>query len=215
MWGARKQRAQATADQLTRHRDTQLVITSDTSRRVLAEVLLVDWQQRATLALFAYHRAANRCRTWHARVGGAAVILTAVIGTAVFATLQSELSFVPRLVVGAVSVLAAILAGIQTFAAFPQRIEDYEKAARRYSAVRRDIEAVRLSLPVGADEIKGEVARIRESLDRATADSPNGPRRSRTELGDTSRGNSHAGSSSRMGSAVYRLAKNSELTSRA
>lgn len=48
-------------------------------------------------------------------------MLTASIGTAVFATLKSDVGFAARLIIGTVSVAAAILSAVQVFAALPSR----------------------------------------------------------------------------------------------
>jgi len=129
------------------------------------------------LALFAYNRAANRCLVWDVRIGGCVAILTALVGTSIFATLDEEPGLVAKIAVGLVSVTAAVASGIQAFAGMPQRIEDYLKAARRYGAIRRDIEQLRAAGPSGGPIAHAELTRIRRSLDDAAESSPNAPRR--------------------------------------
>lgn len=43
---------------------------------------LAEWQRCATLHLVAYNRAANRCQSWDARLGGFAGFISAIVGTA-------------------------------------------------------------------------------------------------------------------------------------
>lgn len=130
------------------------------------------------LALFSYNRAANRCRNLNTGIGLIVAILSAAVGTSVFASLGQSVSGLIKVIVGAVSLLAAVMSGIQVFAALPQRIEEYEKSARRFGVIRRQIEQTRLSLEtVNAIELKAEMDRIRTSLDSAAEASPNAPRK--------------------------------------
>ena len=140
-----------------------------------ARELLGRWEERARLALFAYNRAANRCRSWQTLLGGATAALAATVGTAVFATLGQSLSLVPRVIVGLVSVSAAVLSAIQTFAGLPDRIATYERAARRFASVRRDVEVLRCASPGSLGP--ADLRELQVRLDHAAEDSPNAPRR--------------------------------------
>ncbi len=146
--------------------------------RVDVDRLLHDWQNRALLGLFAYNRAATRCRLWNARLGLLVATLTAVVGTSVFATLHENVSLPARIGVGLLSLLATVLAGVQTYAELPQAITEYEKAARRFGAVRREIEEARLLLNnLDEAEVFALVANLRCGLDRVADESPNAPGR--------------------------------------
>jgi hypothetical protein len=136
--------------------------------------LLATWQERALLALFAYNRAANRCRTWNTGIGLVVAVLSAVVGTSVFASFGQSVSTRAKILVGSISLLAAVMSGIQAFAALPQRIDEYEKAARRFGIIRREIEQIRTLTP--ASQIENELSRMRAALDAAAEVSPNAPR---------------------------------------
>lgn len=135
------------------------------------EALLREWQSRAALALFAYNRAANRARRLHVTLGGTVAALTAAIGTSVFATLEQDVGTAARIVVGLVSVSAAVLAGVQAFASLPARIDDYERAARRYGDLRRRIELTRARAQVDESTLE----ELRRALSDAAENSPNAP----------------------------------------
>lgn len=135
------------------------------------DALLRGWDQRARLALFAYNASANRCLKWHARVGGLAAVLAAVAGTSVFASLGDDVEPAARVAVAVVSLLAAVLSGIQAFARLPQRAEEYERAARRFGAVRREIEQARIFLPSNLAECQQTLDRLRTGLDDAAEQS--------------------------------------------
>jgi len=145
--------------------------------RTRTDRLLHQWQQRTIVAIFAYNRAASRCRMLDTLLGGIAATLAAAIGTAVFATLEQQVGTAARIFAGTLSVAAAILAGVQTFATLPKRVEEYEQAGRRFGSLRREIELLRLTLPETPAGMAQAVEEIRRRLDLAAQSSPNAPRR--------------------------------------
>ena len=75
-------------------------------------------------AQIGHYRIASRLRTNNLLLGLPVVILTTAVGTSLFATLnQDDVAQGLRIIVGIISVLAAIFAGIQTFMNFAQRAE--------------------------------------------------------------------------------------------
>jgi hypothetical protein len=150
-------------------------MTATTERS--SEHLLREWQSRAALALFAYNRAASRCRAWDTRLGGLIAVLSAIVGTSVFATLQNNLSVAAKITVGMVSVTAAVVAGVQAFATLSKRAYEYERAARIFGSLRRQIEEARWLLHDDSDAMAARVSELRLRLDDAARDSPNTPPR--------------------------------------
>jgi hypothetical protein len=145
------------------------------STREEADALLFTWERRTMLAVFAHSRSANRCAAWDTRLGSASVILTAVVGTSVFASLQRDLSTGARIAVGILTVAAAAASAVHVFAALPDRKAAYERASRRHAAVRRRIETTRARLGIAGNnaDVWQEVEGIREEMDAVAASSPN------------------------------------------
>ncbi len=105
------------------------------------EGLLSDWQTRAWAAQIAHYRVASRLRGYNNWLGLPVVIFTTAVGTSLFATLnQDDLGMWLRVTVGCISVVAAILAGIQTFLSFGKRADQHAVAADWYASIRRKIE---------------------------------------------------------------------------
>jgi hypothetical protein len=105
------------------------------------ERLLEDWRRRAWASQIAHYRVAERLRKRHRELGLPVVILTTAVGTSLFATLnQDTLPMGLRIVVGGISLLAAVFAGLQAFFSFAQRADQHVLAADWYSAIRRRIE---------------------------------------------------------------------------
>jgi FAD/FMN-containing dehydrogenase len=74
------------------------------------------------------------------RFGIPVVVLTTFVGTSVFATLQSDVHVSLRIGLGLISVLAAVLASLQTFLRFGERAEKHRSSAELWAALRREID---------------------------------------------------------------------------
>ncbi len=128
--------------------------------------VLEDWLIRATTAQFGHQRKADRNRLSSIALGIPTVIISTVVGTAAFAAINDQSGDGVKVAVGIVSVVAAVLASIQTYLGYTQLAERHRVAAVRYAALRRDIE-VALANP-SADE----VGRIRREMDKIGAVGP-------------------------------------------
>jgi hypothetical protein len=86
--------------------------------------------RRAWAASLAHYRRASQLQRSNVRLGLPVVVLSAVVGTSLFATLGEErLPMALRIIVGTVSVAAAVLAAVQTFFGFAQRGDQHVLAA--------------------------------------------------------------------------------------
>ena len=102
--------------------------------------LLEEWHLRVTTAQFGHQTRAEQTRRWGIGLGLPVVILTTLVGTGAFATLNETTSAEAKLLVGGISILAAVLASIQTFLGYSQVAERHRIAATRYANARRAIE---------------------------------------------------------------------------
>ena len=152
--------------------ETERAVSPSAGHEWSAEVveLLEDWRKRAYAAQSAHYAAANVCRRLNYALGVPAVVFSSIVGTAIFAGLEHDS---PRtIVVACVSILAAVLAGLQTFLRFPERAAQHATAADWYSAIRRDIEQT-LHLPVESrGKAKDCLDRIRKEMNRVGQDAP-------------------------------------------
>jgi hypothetical protein len=146
-----------------------------TAMRAEADVLLHKWERRVMLAVFSHARSANRCAAWDVRLGSTSVILTAIVGTSVFATLQANPSTATRIGIGVLTVAAAASSAVHVFAGLTDRKLAYEQASRRHAAIRRRIEIARARLATSGESpsIWEEVEAIKREMDSAAASSPN------------------------------------------
>ena len=136
--------------------------------------LLRNWQQRSNVAEHAYYAKAERLRVWNYLLGIPVVIVTGVVGTAVFASLGRSTTVSPsaKVIIGAVTILAAVLAGIQTFTKLGEAAQQNGIAGDWYASIRRDIDQA-LSLPTSLrDPPKDVVDGVRKEMNKASQKSP-------------------------------------------
>ncbi|MEM9556568.1 MAG: SLATT domain-containing protein [Acidobacteriota bacterium] len=145
--------------------------TTDLRDAASVQELLGGWH----FALRVNHRAHIRSAAIaHRRgriLGTAAAVLAGIAGTTVFAGLQDAAESSPRLalVAGSMSILAAILASLQTYLGLDEVAERHHAAATRYGALRREIEVLRTGPMSHAAE---HLDALRERWDAIDLESP-------------------------------------------
>ncbi len=138
---------------------------------------LRDWERRAAAAAEVHFQAAEQLSRWNVFLGIPVVVLSAVVGTGAFATLSDDVDPGIRIAAGSVSVIAAVLASVQTFLRFGMRAEQHRVSAERWSATRREIEKAR-ALPAGqVGDLKQLLDDIKSRMDEAADKSPAMPDR--------------------------------------
>jgi hypothetical protein len=134
------------------------------------EELLQEWRKRVYAAQTAYYEVAEQLARRNYQLGIPVVIVSSLVGTAVFADWSKVSAY--RWWVGSVSILAAVLASLQTFLKFGESATLHGAAADWFAAIRRDIEEV-LALP---PELRGDpkecLDKIRQEMNKAGQKSP-------------------------------------------
>jgi hypothetical protein len=133
--------------------------------------VLDEWYERTSVVAVGHYRAALRYSRQHFWITMPTVALSAVVGTAVFATLQQQPSFWLQFGVGAMSVIAAILTALQSTLRYQELAEKHRAAGAKYNAIGREIELLRTYSEISAEKI--EDLRIR--IDALAFESPHIP----------------------------------------
>ncbi len=135
------------------------------------ERLLQDWRNRAYAAQSAYYVMAERYRRWNSQLGIPVVILSGLVGTAIFTDLEHSIKF-GQWIIGSVSLFAAVLSSLQTFLRLSDSAVEHGAAADWYSAIRRDIEQI-LALPEqNRGNPKSALDTIRQEMNKAGQKAP-------------------------------------------
>jgi hypothetical protein len=138
------------------------------------ESLYESWHRRAAAAEAGHRRMAERMRRRYVLLGIPIVVLTTVVGTSVFASLQHATVSTPlRIVVGSLSILAAVMSSLQAFLRYGTRAEGHRIATIRYETLRRDMsETLAIPRASRSDPVR-ELDSVRQRLDRYAKESPN------------------------------------------
>ena len=133
--------------------------------------LLIRWLKRSRESQFAHYEAAKNLSKYNYFLGIPTVVSSGIVGTSVFASLGRTADPSLQIFVGLISVLAAVLAALQTFLRFSELDEKHRSIAARYGAVRRRIEEI-LALKDEAI-MASELTSIRMMYDKLSEDAPN------------------------------------------
>jgi hypothetical protein len=139
------------------------------------EDLLQDWYRRARENQFAHYEAIKPLSSGNYKLGVPVALLSGLVGTAIFATLQEEAAPIGfKIAVGIISILAAVLASLQTFLRLSERAEKHRAVGARYGALRRELEvAIAKGGPYDDELVNG----VREKLDSISSEAPEIPDR--------------------------------------
>jgi len=136
--------------------------------------LVLAWLRRARESQMAHYEMANILARRGQWIGAPVILITAVVGTSVFASVAAEaISIQAKVIVGLLSVIAAVLSSLQTFFKFSERAEKHRAFAARFGAVRRELET--LYAEGGAPKEPHYVGVLREKLDRLAEEAPHVP----------------------------------------
>jgi hypothetical protein len=136
------------------------------------EALLLRWIKRSRESSFAHYTAESKYSKLHYLIGIPAATFAAIVGTSVFASLETNVDIRIKIALGAISIIAAILTGLQTFLRYPEKAERHRKTAVDYGSIRREIEQ-QLVYPNTISD--ASVNNIRKRLDEVAAIAPNVP----------------------------------------
>ena len=136
------------------------------------EYRLIRWRDQARESQNAHYMASIRAMRLHWLVGGSSIIVSTMVGTAVFSSLQDVDGSALRLTFGCLSVCAAVLTALSTFLRLSERAERHRTASVRYGAVARHVELEIALRPHERGSPKDVMARVQEQLQEATIAAP-------------------------------------------
>jgi hypothetical protein len=88
-----------------------------------------------------HYVAAERAEACGRVLGISSVAVTAVVGTSIFATIQSSPSVKWRIAAGLLVTAAAVLSALQTFLDYAKRAAEYRTAGAAYGRLRREFDS--------------------------------------------------------------------------
>lgn len=139
--------------------------------------LLQEWHVGVRIFHIAHSKGASYYSRMHTKLGIPVIVLAALVGTTVFATLESSTLLFIKIGVGLLSVTAAVLASLQTFLGYGERSERHKLAAFKYGALRRDIEVFIAKAPQDEAKLLSFVEEFKNGWNTADNEAPPIPQR--------------------------------------
>ena len=142
-----------------------------------AQTLVQEWFRRARQNQRIHYQCADHFDKKNRWLGIPAIFISTLVGSAVFATVEHEASGLMKIALGLFSILAAVLASLQTFLAYPERAERHRITSARYASVRRELELLAATSDINSSEFQNRLAAVRQSLDACAEGAPHVPQR--------------------------------------
>lgn len=133
--------------------------------------LLIDWYCRAKFSQYAHYESAKFYETLNYWLGIPVILLSAFVGTSVFATLGQSINPIVQITIGLLSISTAALASLQTFLKFSEKAESCRFSGATYGALRREIQ----EMLVFNDFDRKHIASVRERINDLASKSPHVP----------------------------------------
>jgi hypothetical protein len=134
--------------------------------------LLIRWLKRLRESQFAHNEASKNFNRYRYFIGIPSAILSTIVGTSVFASLGKTVDPRMQIIVGLISVLAAVLSALQTILRYSERAELHRSSAANYGSLRRKIEEI-LVQNKDDSELNSDISSIRQEIDNLAKDAPN------------------------------------------
>ena len=137
--------------------------------------LIAQWHFRNHRVQLAHYESARRFERLHLWLGLPAIAFSTLVGTTVFATLSKTTDLWVQILVGFLSVFAAVLMGLQTFLKYSELAEKHRMAGAKFANLKHRIELLATLPPATESELKEALATIEESWSKLREESPTLP----------------------------------------
>ena len=134
--------------------------------------LLKDWYVRIRIAQRGHYQDASQLKRKNHFLGIPVVILATVVGAGVFTSIETNPSLYTQITTGLLSLLAAILASLQTFLNYSEKSEKHLNAARRLTGLKKEIEEILTVYKDNEEKIVESVSYIRNTWEEITNTAP-------------------------------------------
>jgi len=138
---------------------------------------LDDWRRTAEDLARAHEHAAVRLTRRGYQLGIPAVSLSAVVGTTVFATLETNAAFWIKLFVALMSISVAILTSLQAFLRYGERAEKHRTTGAEYKSIVREVRTLldeynASDKTMTDDQARSSIALVRKRFDELDIRAP-------------------------------------------
>jgi hypothetical protein len=135
-----------------------------------------EYKNRASISIRCHYFSSTIAEQKNYWLGAPVVIITALVGTSIFGTLQENPSVPIKIAAGILSISATVLAALQTYLGLSEKSAKHKAAGAKYSLIRRHLDILDLELRTKGDEFASdaikELKNVTTMLDEAAKESP-------------------------------------------
>ena len=139
--------------------------------------LIEQWRFRNHRVQLAHYECARRFEHLHLWLGLPAIALSTLVGTTVFSSLEKTADVRLQIAVGLLSVVAAVLTGLQTFLRYSEPAERHRIAGAKFANLKHRIELLSTLPPANDLDLRASLEVIEESWAKLREESPTLPGR--------------------------------------
>lgn len=138
--------------------------------------LVTVWETDFRLICHAHYDAAVRAARKNYQLGIPVVVLSAIVGSAIFISLEKDPNVYFKIFVGLLSLSSVVLASLQTFLKWSERAEKHREAGARFGALLKEVEQHKALPPRTEDELSAWCDSLRDRWDELSLESPTVPK---------------------------------------
>ena len=142
-------------------------------RTAAEQELLAEWIRALSVMHIAHHKAASYFGFFHLFLGISVVVASAVLGASIGELVFGPNSGTGKLFTGAIGMLSAVFAGIQTFVDPGARSRTHHGSAAAFAEARRELE--QLNVTGGGGNFGRQLDDVRKKWNAALKAAPNLP----------------------------------------
>lgn len=134
---------------------------------------LIDvWETDFRIICHAHYDAAVRAEHRNYQLGIPVIVLSAIVGSAIFVSLEKDPSTYVRIIVGLLSLGSVVLASLQTFLKWSERAEKHREAGARFGALLKEVEQHKAIPPEDDETLTRWCNSLRVRWDELSMESP-------------------------------------------
>ena len=138
-------------------------------------VLVQEWFRRSRQNQRLHYRCADYFSKRNRWLGIPAIVISTLVGSAVFASVEHEASGTLKIALGMLSIVAAVLASLQTFLSYSERAERHRITSARYASVGRQLELLAATDELSSSDSKARLSSVLQALDSCAEAAPHVP----------------------------------------
>jgi hypothetical protein len=138
--------------------------------------LLITWETDLRIICHSHYDAAVLASRRNYQLGIPTITLSAIVGTAIFSTIEKSPERALQISAGLLSMLTMVLASLQTFLKWSERAEKHRKAGARFGALLKELENKVAFKPDNKD-LEQWSNDFRERWDQISMESPTVPKK--------------------------------------